>query len=76
MLKKFVVGLVAAGALSVPIAAVAGADPSPSNPGVPGAIGGTPPGSVISDYAQNPVSGPPGKLLGPIHGISSLGHNH
>ena len=36
MLKKLVVGAIAAGVLAVPLAGVAGADPSVDNPGTPG----------------------------------------
>ena len=53
MIKKLLVTVAAAGALSVPLAGVAGADPTPDNPGTPGTprnIGGgtlAPPGSYL-----------------------------
>jgi hypothetical protein len=62
MIKKVLVTVVAAGALSVPLAGVAGADPSPTNPGVPGYFG-TPPGApstsinTISDFAHAKPAG-------------------
>jgi len=61
MLNKLFVGLVAAGALSIPLA---GADPGdPQNGGGkgngPGVIG-APPGSFTSQVAQEPDSNPPG----------------
>jgi len=43
MLKKLVVGAIAAGVLAVPLAGVAGADPDPDdNPGTPGNFGHAP----------------------------------
>jgi hypothetical protein len=54
MLKKFVVGAIAAGVLAVPLAGVAGADPSRDNPGTPGNIGGNSPGSLIEPFAKMP----------------------
>jgi hypothetical protein len=64
MLKKMFVTLAAAAAvLAVPLAGVAGADPSKDNPGVPGNFGefagaptGIPPGQVIKQRAQLPGS--------------------
>ena len=58
MLKKLFVAAAAAAAVSVPLAGVAGADPAPDNPGLPGNIGGRSPGSVISQAAQQPGSVP------------------
>jgi hypothetical protein len=53
MMKKMLFTLVAAAALSVPLAEVAMADTSTSNQGgVPGNNNGTPPGSGVSDLAQ------------------------
>jgi hypothetical protein len=58
MLKKVSVAVIAAGALSVPLAGVAGADPGPTNPGLPGNVGraynvpSTPPGGQIHEIAQ------------------------
>jgi len=54
MLKKVLVSVIAAGALSVPLAGVAGAHPADDKPGVPGNIGGESPGSVISGAAKAP----------------------
>jgi hypothetical protein len=63
MLKKLVVGATAAGVLAVPLAGVAGADPSLDNPGTPGNFGkaigattGIPPGQIIKQRAQLPGS--------------------
>ena len=42
MIKKLLVTVAAAGALSVPLAGVAGADPTPDNPGTPGNVGAAP----------------------------------
>jgi hypothetical protein len=54
------VAVVAAGALSVPFAGVAGADPAPDNPGVPGQLGGQTPGNpYISGAAKVPNSNTP-----------------
>jgi hypothetical protein len=47
MIKKLLVTVAAAGALSVPLAGVAGADPTSSNPGTPGDIGGARPGTYV-----------------------------
>ena len=64
MLKKLFVTAAAAAALTVPLAGVAGADPAPDNPGVPGNVPdldpdtATSPGSVISGAAQLPGSLP------------------
>jgi hypothetical protein len=74
MIKKIIGGMIVAGALAVPLAGMAAADPTPSNPGVPGDIGGTPPGSVISNFAQQTPPGTIGHALGPIHGISTVAH--
>jgi len=64
MLKKLVVGAIAAGVLAVPLAGVAGADPSQDNPGTPGNLGAfvvgapaaIPPGQIIKQRAQLPGS--------------------
>ena len=64
MLKKLVVGAIAAGVLAVPLAGVAGADPSTDNPGTPGNLGAfvvgapaaIPPGQIIKQRAQLPGS--------------------
>lgn len=63
ILKELVVGAMAAGVLAVPLAGVAGADPSEDNPGVPGNFGefvgapaGIPPGQIIKQRAQLPGS--------------------
>ena len=68
MLKKLVVGAIAAGVLGVPLAGVAGADPSLDNPGTPGNFGkaigattGIPPGQIIKQRAQLPGSAPKGR---------------
>ena len=68
MLKKLVVGAIAAGVLAVPLAGVAGADPDPdTNPGVPGNFpGGIAPGQRVSSLATDK---PPGTSLNDIaHG--------
>ena len=61
MLKKLVVGAIAAGVLAVPLAGVAGADPSLDNPGTPGNFGeavgadtGFPPGQRVRQVARLP----------------------
>jgi hypothetical protein len=74
MLKKLLIATAAAAAIAVPLAAVASADPTNSN-GVPGTNSGVTPGSLVKGYNQSgqPL-GPPGPLLGPEHGFSSLGH--
>jgi hypothetical protein len=64
MLKKLVVGAIAAGVLGVPLAGVAGADPSPDNRGTPGNIGAfvvgapaaIPAGQIVKQRAQLPGS--------------------
>ena len=54
ILKKLVVGAIAAGVLAVPLAGVAGADPDPdTNPGTPGNFG-IPPGQRVSQVATAP----------------------
>ena len=75
MLKKLFVTAAAAAAVAVPLVGVAGADPAPDNPGVPGNIPGptpgqsTSPGSLIKGAAQVPDSnvpdlvGPPGQTI-------------
>ena len=67
MLKKLVVGAIAAGVLAVPLAGVAGADPSLDNPGVPGNFGeavgaptGFPPGQRVKQVARLPKTLDPG----------------
>ncbi|WP_029116129.1 hypothetical protein [Mycobacterium sp. URHB0044] len=52
MLKKVLVTVIAAGALAVPFAAVAGADPTSENPGLPGTFGGLPPGAGVTIVAH------------------------
>lgn len=57
MLKKFIIGAVAAGAVSVPLAGIASAD-QPSNPGPnnnsgPQAGFNGPPGAAFSQIAKN-----------------------
>jgi len=47
MIKKLLVTVAAAGALSVPLAGVAGADPTSDNPGLPGNVGGARPGTFV-----------------------------
>jgi predicted pyridoxine 5'-phosphate oxidase superfamily flavin-nucleotide-binding protein len=42
MIKRIIVGVIAAGAISVPLAAAASADPTGDNPGVPGNLGVSP----------------------------------
>jgi hypothetical protein len=74
MFKKLLIAATAAAAVSVPLAAVASADPADSN-GVPGTNSGVTPGSEVKDYNQSgQPAGPPGPLLGPGHGFSFLGH--
>ena len=58
MIKKLLVTVAAAGALSVPLAGVACADPNLDNPGVPGNIGGTSPGETFRQVAKLPGSVP------------------
>jgi hypothetical protein len=72
MIKKVLTTVVATAALSVPLAGVAGADPAPNNPGVPGTLGGVTPGSGISTIARAGES--PGKAgLGQQKGFSTVG---
>ncbi len=52
MIKKLLVTVAAAGALSVPLAGVASADPAPDNPGVPGNILGHSPGETFRVVAK------------------------
>jgi hypothetical protein len=69
MLKKLVVGAIAAGVLAVPLAGVAGADPDPAtNPGVPGNFpGGIAPGQRVSQVATAPKTvRPPGTSVNDI----------
>jgi hypothetical protein len=74
MLKKLVVGAIAAGVLAVPLAGVAGADPSPDNPGTPGNFGAAttpgsarPPGDRVSEVATAPKDlRPPGTSVNDI----------
>jgi hypothetical protein len=84
MLKKLVVGAIAAGVLAVPLAGVAGADPSPDNPGTPGNFGrattpgsARPPGQRVSSLATNETNEkPPGTSLSDIahkEGFTSVG---
>jgi hypothetical protein len=63
--KKLVVGAAAAAVVAVPLAGVALADPSPSNPGTPGNVGAAlspgasiPPGRIVSGIAKRPGSVP------------------
>jgi hypothetical protein len=62
MLKKLFVTVAAAAAVSVSLVGVAGADPAPDNPGVPGNIPdpttGISPGSVVSGAAKQKGSVP------------------
>lgn len=52
MLKKLIVSAIAAGALAVPLAGAAGADPDPvTNKGTPGNVGAAP-GQVVSSYTS------------------------
>jgi hypothetical protein len=65
MLKKVLVGVIAAGALSVPLAGAAWADPAPDNPGLPGNINGDRPSAIThleQDFA-NYFGVPPGKVM-------------
>jgi hypothetical protein len=56
MFKKLVVGVIAAGALFVPLAGLAGAAPDPAtNPGTPGNLGFVP-GQGVKTIAQEPGS--------------------
>jgi hypothetical protein len=67
MLKKLVVGAIAAGVLAVPLAGVAGAAPDPdTNPGVPGNFG-IPPGQRVSQIATNATNErPPGASVNDV----------
>ena len=84
MLKKLVVGAIAAGVLAVPLAGVAGADPSPDNPGTPGNFGAAttpgsarPPGDRVSEIATNATGErPPGASVNDVahgEGFTSVG---
>lgn len=84
MLRKLVVGAIAAGVLAVPLAGVAGADPSPDNPGVPGNFGAAttpgsarPPGDRVSEIATNATNErPPGDSVNDVahdEGFTSVG---
>jgi hypothetical protein len=55
MIKKVLATVIAAGALSVPLAGAAWADPSADNPGTPGNFGG-PPGQGVNQVAKLPGS--------------------
>jgi hypothetical protein len=69
MLKKLVVGAIAAGVLAVPLAGVAGAVPDPdTNPGVPGNFpGGIAPGQRVRQVATAPKTvRPPGTSVNDI----------
>jgi len=75
MLRKLVVGAIAAGVLAVPLAGVAGADPSPNNPGTPGNFG-IPPGQRVSEVATDKTLRPPGTSVNDIahdEGFTSVG---
>jgi hypothetical protein len=73
MIKKVLASVVAAAALSVPLAAVAGADPTLDNRGVPDTIGRTP-GSVVSSLTPAQGGAPLGTNgLGESRGWSSAG---
>jgi hypothetical protein len=69
MLKKLLVTAIAAGALSVPFAALAGADPAADNPGLPGNLGGLAPGTGISGVAKQG----PGVVADFTHSVGSAG---
>lgn len=56
MIKKLVVAAVAAGAMAIPLAGAAWADPAPDNPGVPGNLGSSPGAQVSRQIAQIPDS--------------------
>src|SRR6478672_10833753 len=77
MLKKLVVGAIAAGVLAVPLAGVAGADPSADNPGTPGNFpGNIPPGQRVSSIATDKTLKPPGTSVSDIahdEGFTSVG---
>jgi len=75
MLKKLVVGAIAAGVLAVPLAGVAAADPA-DTPGTPGNFG-RPPGQRVSEIATNATNErPPGASVddvATIEGFTSVG---
>ena len=84
MLKKLVVGAIAAGVLAMPLAGVAGAKPSPDNPGVPGNFGAVttpgsarPPGDRVSEIATNATNErPPGASVNDVaikEGFANVG---
>ena len=84
MLRKLVVGAIAAGVLAVPLAGVARADPSLDNPGTPGNFGeavgadaGFPPGQRVRQVARLPKDmRPPGTSVNDIahdEGFTSVG---
>ena len=73
MLKKLVVGAIAAGVLAVPLAGVAGADPNPDS--TPGNFG-RPPGQRVSEIATDKTLKPPGTSVNDIahdEGFTSVG---
>lgn len=77
ILKKLVVGAIAAGVLAVPLAGVAAADPDPdTNPGTPGNFG-IPPGQRVSQVATAPKDlRPPGTSVNDIahlEGFANVG---
>ena len=78
MVKKLVVGAIAAGVLAVPLAGIAGADPDPvTNPGTPGNFpGGIAPGQRVSQVATDKALRPPGTSVNDIahlEGFTSVG---
>ncbi|OKH81523.1 hypothetical protein EB75_16680 [Mycobacterium sp. ST-F2] len=77
MLKKVVIAALAAGAVSIPLAGLSGADTTPDNPGVPGAIGGAAPGDYIHQAAQG-IPGPTSKAFGVPPGqiVKWIARNH
>jgi hypothetical protein len=75
MFKKLLVSVMAAGAVSIPLAGIASADPTPDNPGVPGNIGGISPGSAIKQVAKAP--GPASASFGPPgHAVRTVAPGH
>jgi hypothetical protein len=56
MITKILVGVFAAGVVSMPLAGVVAADPGPTNPGTPGNLGSQPPGATFSYVAKQPGS--------------------
>ena len=75
MFKKLLVSVMAAGAVSIPLAGIASADPTPDNPGVPGNIGGISPGSAIKQVAKMP--GPASAPFGPPgHAVRTVAPGH